>query len=124
WCRRTGTPYVINSESHGGGTAGRRDGGTAGRRDGATGRGGDPASGVPPSPRPLVAPSRRRLAAALKRFFVRRAAAGLPAGTLARDYLISLGGPAERMFFLPNTCPVDRFARESARARCRRAALR
>jgi len=28
------------------------------------------------------------------------------------------------MFFLPNTCPVDRFARESARARCRRAALR
>jgi glycosyltransferase involved in cell wall biosynthesis len=65
-----------------------------------------------------------RLVAALKRFFIAGAAAGLPAGTLARDYLISHGGPAERMFILPNTCPIDRFARESAQARSRRAALR
>jgi glycosyltransferase involved in cell wall biosynthesis len=58
------------------------------------------------------------------RYFVAGAAAGLPAGTLAREYLVSYGGRPDRMFALPNSCDVDRFGRESARARERRAALR
>jgi glycosyltransferase involved in cell wall biosynthesis len=91
WCRWTGTPYVINSESHH-------------RR------------------------ARSGLLRALKRLpvrlFVRNAAAALPAGTLAREYLVSYGGPRERMFLFPNTCDVARLARASERARGQRAALR
>lgn len=58
------------------------------------------------------------------RFYISGAAAGLAVGTLAREYLVSYGGPADRMFILPNTCDVERFARESSRARSRRAAIR
>jgi glycosyltransferase involved in cell wall biosynthesis len=104
WCRRTGTPYLINSESHRQGT-----------EQSGKGRGRWPGS---------VAAMGRSLVNAVKRFFIRGAAAGLPAGTLARDCLVSYGGPAERMFALPNTCDVERFARESERARNRRAELR
>ncbi len=46
------------------------------------------------------------------RYFVSGAAAGLPTGSLAREYLISYGGRADRMFLLPNTCDVTRFSRE------------
>jgi glycosyltransferase involved in cell wall biosynthesis len=116
WCLRTGTPYAINSETHervrGQGSGGRGQSGKGLRSR---------ASLTLPF---LSAVGCRLSSAALKRFFVRRAGVGLPAGTLARDYLISLGGPAKRMFILPNTCPVDQFARESACARRRRAALR
>jgi glycosyltransferase involved in cell wall biosynthesis len=58
------------------------------------------------------------------RLFVRNAAAGLPAGTLAKEYLVSYGGASERMFLLPNTCDVERLARSSEAARGRRAAIR
>jgi glycosyltransferase involved in cell wall biosynthesis len=104
WCRRTGTPYLINSESHQQGT-----------KEAEKGRG---------RWRGSVAAAGRPLVNAVKRFFIRGAAAGLPAGTLARDCLVSYGGPAERMFALPNTCDVERFARESERSRNRRAELR
>jgi glycosyltransferase involved in cell wall biosynthesis len=91
WCRWTGTPYLINSESH------------------------------------LQRP-RGRLLRAVKRlpvrFFVRGAAACLPAGTLARRYLLSYSGRDDRMFALPNTCNVEQFAQESGKARERRSALR
>jgi glycosyltransferase involved in cell wall biosynthesis len=91
WCRRTGTPYLLNSESH----HWRSRGGWL-----------------------------RALKRLPVRFFVHGAAAGLPVGSLAREYLVSYGGPADRMFLLPNTCDVAWFARESERARAQRALLR
>jgi len=91
WCRRTGTPYVINSESH-----------------------------LQRSRNPLLRAAKRLPV----RYFVQGAAACLPAGTLAREYLVSYGGRADRMFALPNTCDGDWFAGESRQARHRRADVR
>jgi glycosyltransferase involved in cell wall biosynthesis len=118
WCRSTATPYVINSESHARG----RDAG-AGIRNLGNEKRGYRSRMLPRLYWPLVVPL-RHLARLVKRHFISGAAAGLPAGSLAREYLVSHGGPAERMFHLPNTCDVDWFSRESSRARSRRAALR
>jgi glycosyltransferase involved in cell wall biosynthesis len=101
WCLARGVPYLINSESH---LRGRAAGMVSGSRSSAS-----------------VA---ARMGRGLKRFYISRATAGLPAGTLAREYLVDHGGPAERMFFLPNTCDVDWFSRESSRDRTGRDRLR
>src|SRR5207247_2478519 len=100
WCRRTGTPYLINSESH------------AGSRQ------------TPDAGRPMGKRIVRGLTSTLKRFFISGSAAGLPAGTLAREHLLSHGGPPDRMFFLPNACDLSGFALPSAHARLRRESVR
>jgi glycosyltransferase involved in cell wall biosynthesis len=103
WCRRHRKPYLINSESHQ--RSGCRVKGEGGRQR-------------------LSTPFTLHPTSLLKRFFIRGAAAGLPAGTLAREYLVVHGGPVERMFPLPNACDVERFARESAGGSARQGELR
>src|SRR5207244_8234529 len=93
WCRRTGTPYLINSESHG---RGRGQGPGTARNERNVGQSDKGIRAL----LSLLAPGPWLLTPALKRFFIRGAAAGLPAGTLARDHLVSYGGPPDRMFLL------------------------
>jgi glycosyltransferase involved in cell wall biosynthesis len=69
-------------------------------------------------------PSVRRLKSAILPFIIKPAAAGLAAGSAAKDYLTSYGLNRDRIRIVPNTIDVVAYREAAANARLRAGAIR